>query len=158
MLKKILFTSFLLITIFGIYFPSKRENTKLFDYCYSLEKILYRNSINKRKNISENHKSLLRDLSRFGVNKTKGSLILQIINQYKTSKNSIFIAVIPNKIVCLSGYWLENIIPGTFESVIYYKSQEKINKFRDFKEEIDGRIKNFNSEYENIREEFNSIF
>ena len=158
MFKKILFTSFLLITIFGIYFPSKRENTKLFDYCYSLEKILYRNSINKRKNISENHKSLLRDLSRFGVNKTKGSLILQIINQYKTSKNSILIAFIPNKIVCLSGYWLENIIPGTFESVIYYKSQEKINKFRDFKEEIDGRIKNFNSEYENIREEFNSIF
>ena len=158
MLKKILFTSFLLITIFGIYFPSKKENTKLFDYCYSLEKILYRNSINKRKNISENHKSLLRDLSRFGVKKTKGSIVLQIINQYKTSKNSILIAFIPNKIVCLSGYWLENIIPGTFESVIYYKSQEKINKFRDFKEEIDGRIKNFNSGYENIREEFNSIF
>ena len=158
MFKKILFTSFLLITIFGIYFPSKRENTKLFDYCYSLEKILYRNSINKRKNISENHKSLLRDLSRFGVNKTKGSIVLQLINQYKTSKNSILIAFIPNKIVCLSGYWLENIIPGTFESVIYYKSQEKINNFRDFKEEIDGRIKNFNSGYENIREEFNSIF
>ena len=109
MFKKILFTSFLLITIFGIYFPSKRENTKLFDYCYSLEKILYRNSINKRKNISENHKSLLRDLSRFGVKKTKGSLILQIINQYKTSKNSILIAFIPNKIVCLSGYWLETV-------------------------------------------------
>ena len=158
MFKKLLFTSFLLISIFGIYYPSKKENTKLFDYCYSLEKILYRNSINKRKNISEKHKSLLRDISRFGVNKTKGSLISQIINQYKTSKNSFLVTLIPNKLVCLSGYWLENIMPGTFESVIYYKSKKTINEFRDFKEEIDGLIKNFNSEYENMREEFNSIF
>ena len=49
-------------------------------------------------------------------------------------------------------------MPGAFESVIYYKSKKTINEFRDFKEEIDGLIKNFNSEYENMREEFNSIF
>ena len=158
MFKKLLFISFLLISIFGIYYPSKKENTKLFDYCYSLEKILYRNSINKRKIISEKHKSLLRDISRFGVNKTKGSLISQIINQYKTSKNSFLVTLIPNKLVCLSGYWLESIMPGAFESVIYYKSKKTIKEFRDFKEEIDGLIKNLNSEYENMREEFNSIF
>ena len=158
MFKKLLFISFLLISIFGIYYPSKKENTKLFDYCYSLEKILYRNSINKRKNISEKHKSLLRDISRFGVNKTKGSLISQIINQYKTSKNSFLVTLIPNKLVCLSGYWLENIMPGAFESVIYYKSKKTIKEFRDFNKEIDGLIKNLNSEYENMREEFNSIF
>ena len=158
MYKKVLLPSFLIISIMGVCYPSKKENTNLFDYCYSLEKILYKNSIKKRKNISEKHKSFFRDISRFGVNRTRGSLVNQIINQYKTSKNIFIVKVIPNKIICLSGYWIEKIKPGTFESVIYDKSQKSINEFRDFKEELDGLIKNFNSEYENIREEFYRIF
>tara|TARA_Y100001978_G_scaffold59367_1_gene53578 strand:- start:366 stop:863 length:498 start_codon:yes stop_codon:yes gene_type:complete len=156
--KKILFISFLLISMIGIYYPSKKENTKLFDYCYDLEKILSRNSIQKRKNISEKLKSLSRDLSKFGVNKTRGSLINKIINQYKTSKNSFIIKIIPNKIYCLSGYWVERVIPGTFEAVIYDKSQKKITEFRELKEEVDGIINNFNSEYQKIKDDFNSIF
>ena len=127
MFKKIFLTSFLLFSIIGVYYPSKRENTRIFDYCYSLEKILSRNSIEKRKNISEKVKSLTRDMSRLGVNKTKGSLINKIINQYKTSKNSLILNVIPNKIYCLSGYWVEKVMPGTFESVIYDKGKKKIN-------------------------------
>ena len=158
MFKKLLLTSFLLISMIGIYYPSKKENTKIFDYCYSLEKILSRNSIEKRKNISEKVKSLTRDMSRLGVNKTKGSLINKIINQYKTSKNSFILNVIPNKIYCLSGYWVEKVLPGTFESVIYDKGKKKIKEFREFKDEVDGLINNFNSEYKNIRKEFNSIF
>ena len=63
MFKKTFLTSFLLISIIGIYYPSKRENTRMFDYCYSLEKILSRNSIEKRKNISEKVKSLTTDMS-----------------------------------------------------------------------------------------------
>ena len=144
MFKKLLFTSFLLISITGFYYPSNKENTKLFDYCYSLEKILSRNLIRKRNNTSKNLKSLSRDISRFGINKTRGSLINEIINQYKTSKNFFIIDIIPNKIYCLSGYWVEIIMPGTFESIIYDKGKKTINEFREFKEEVDGLIEKFN--------------
>ena len=144
MLKKILFTSFIIISIIGFFYPSRKENTKLFDYCYSLEKILSRNLIRKRNNTSKNLKSLSRDISRFGINKTRGSLINEIINQYKTSKNFFIIDIIPNKIYCLSGYWVEIIMPGTFESIIYDKGKKTINEFREFKEEVDGLIEKFN--------------
>ena len=158
MFKKLFFVSFLLISMFGVCYPSKKENTRLFDYCYSLEKILSRNSIQKRINISEEIKLLSRDISSFGVNKTRGALINKMINQYKTSKNSFIINIIPNKIYCLSGYWIEKILPGTFEKSIYSKGKKTINEFKDLKEEVDGMINNFNSEYQNIRKEFNSIF
>ncbi len=158
MFKKLFFNSFLLISMFGVFYPSKKENTRLFDYCYSLEKILSKNSIQKRKNISEKVKSFSRDISRFGVNKTRGSLINEMINQYKNSKDSFILNIIPNKIYCLSGYWVELVIPGTFESVIYDKSKKTIEEFRELKEEVDGLINNFNSEYQNIRQELDSIF
>ena len=158
MFKKLFLTSFLLLSMIGLYYPSKRENTRIFDYCYSLEKILSRNSIKKRNNISEKVKSLSRDISRFGLNKTRGSLMNKIINQYKTSKNSLIFNIIPNKIYCLSGYWVEKVMPGKFESVVYNKSKKKINEIREFKEEVDGLLNNFNSEYKNIIKQFNSIF
>ena len=158
MFKKIFFTSFLLISMIGVYYPSKKENTRIFDYCYSLEKILSRNSIKKRKNISEKVKSLAKDISKFGVSKTRGSLINKMINQYKTSKNSLILNIIPNKIYCFSGYWVEKVMPGKFESIIYNKGKQKINELREFKEEVDGLINNFNSEYKNIRKEFKIIF
>ena len=158
MFKKLLLTSFLLISMIGVYYPSKKENTRIFDYCYSLEKILSRNSIKNRKNLSKKVKSLSRDISRFGINKTRGSLINGMIIQYKTSKNSFILNIIPNKIYCFSGYWVEKVLPGTFESVIYDKGKKKIKEFREFREEVDGLIDNFNSEYKNIRKELNSIF
>ena len=158
MFKKLFFTSFFIISIIGVYYPSKKEKTKIFDYCYSLEKILSRNSIQKKDKLSEKVKSISRDISRFGVNKTRGALINKMINQYKTSKNSFIINIIPNKIYCLSGYWVEKIIPGTFESAIYHKSKKTINEIKEFKKEVDGIIDNFNSEYQNIRKEFDSIF
>ena len=158
MLKKLIFTSFLLISMIGVYYPSKKENTKIFDYCYSLEKILSRNSIQKRISLSEKVKSLSRDISSFGVNKTRGYLTDKMITQYKKSKNSLILNAIPNKLICLSGYWVEIVMPGTFESIIYDKSKKTINEFREFKEDIDGIINNFNSEYQYIRKEFKSIF
>ena len=158
MFKKLFLTSFLLISMMGLYYPSKKENTRIFDYCYSLEKLLSRNSIKKRKNISEKVKSLARDISSFGVNKTRGSLMNKMINQYKASKNSFLLNIIPNKIYCFSGYWVEKVIPGTFESVIYDVGKKKINELREFKEEVDGIMNNFNSEYKNIRKQFNSVF
>ncbi len=158
MSKKFFLTSFLLISIFGVYYPSKNEETKLFDYCYSLEKIISRNSIQKNKNISEKIKSISRDISRFGVNKTKGLLVNKMINKYKSSKNHFIVNAIPNKIYCFCGYWVEKIMPGTFESIIFSKSKKTITEIKEFKEEFDGLMNNFNSEYQKIREEFNIIF
>ena len=96
MFKKLLFTSFLLLSLIGIIYPSKKENTKLFDYCYSLEKILSRNSIQERKNLPQKVKSISKDISKFGVNKTRGGLINKIIDQYKNSKDSLIIKLTPN--------------------------------------------------------------
>ena len=158
MFKKLFFISFLLISMIGIYYPSKKENTRILDYCYSLEKILSRNSIKQRTNLSEKIKSLSRDISRFGVNKSRGLIINKMITQYKTSKNSFIINIIPNRVYCFSGYWVEKVMPGTFESVIYDKSKKTIIEFRELKEEVDGLINDFNLEYQNIRKEFNSIF
>ena len=142
----------------GLYYPSRKENTKLFDYCYSLEKIISRNSIIKRKNLSEKIKSISRDISIYGVSKTRGSLINKMINQYKASKNSFIINIIPNKIYCLSGYWVEKKLPGTFESIIYDKSKKTLNDFKDLRNEVDDLINNINYEYQNIKEEFNMFF
>lgn len=158
MFKKLFFSSVLLISMIAVYYPSKKENTKLFDYCYSLEKILSKNSIQNKKNITERIKLLSREISRFGVNKTRGSLINKMINQYKTSKNSFIVNVIPNKVYCFSGYWVEKLMPGTFELFIYDKSKNTINEFREFKEEVDEIINNFDSEFQNIKEELNNIF
>ena len=151
MFKKLLFTSLLFILMIGVYYPSNNENTKLFDYCYSLEKILSRNSIQKRDKISKKLKSFSSDISRFGVNKTRGSLINKMIYQYKTSRNAFILNIIPNRIYCFSGYWVEKVMPGTFESVIYDKGKNKIYELREFKQEVDGLLNKFNSEYKNIR-------
>ena len=50
MFKNLLLTFFLLFSSFITIDPSKKENTNLIDYCYSLEKILSRNSLEKSKN------------------------------------------------------------------------------------------------------------
>ena len=81
-----------------------------------------------------------------------------MINQYKTSKNSLILNVIPNKLYCFSGYWVEKVMPGTFESVIYNKSKKTINEFIELKQGVDGLINDLNSEYQNIRKEFKHIF
>ena len=97
MFKKLLLTSFLLFSLISVIYPAKKENTKLFDYCYSLEKILSRNSIQIRRNASTKVKTISKDISKFGISKTRGRLINMMIDQYKTSKNSQIIKLIPNK-------------------------------------------------------------
>ena len=54
MFKKLLLTFFFIYWFFHNYLSFKKENTDLFDYCYSLEKIFIRNSVEKNKNLSEN--------------------------------------------------------------------------------------------------------
>ena len=142
MFKKLIFTFFLLfISLIAIY-PSKKENTNLMDYCYSLEKILSRNSLKKSKKVSNKFKTFARDLTLFGTNKTKGALLNKIIDQYKTSKKFLFIKYVPNKFYCLTGYWIEHVNPGTFQTIFYEKSIQRINEYKDIKKELDEYIKN----------------
>tara|TARA_Y100000589_G_scaffold283118_1_gene281009 strand:+ start:807 stop:1286 length:480 start_codon:yes stop_codon:yes gene_type:complete len=158
MIKKLLLTSFFLLGIFVLIYPSEKENTKIDNYCYSLEKIITRNSIKTKKKVSRNLRSLSNDIAEFGIRKSQGLLINRMIDQYKNSKKSIILNLFPNKLYCLSGYWIENIRPGTFESIIYEKSKNKIIELKDLKEEVDIFLNDFNSEYKIIKEEFNNLF
>jgi len=158
MYKKLFFSFFLLLGSFITIYPSKKEDTNLFDYCYSFEKILSRNSIDNSKNLSKNFKPFAKDITFFGTNKTKGSLVNKVIDQYKTSKKLFIINFVPNKIYCLGGYWIEEVNPGTFKSIFYEKSQQKINEYKDIKKDVDAFIKNFNSEYKSIKKEINNLF
>ncbi len=158
MFKNLLLSSLLLFTLIGIIYPTKKENTRSFDYCYSLEKILSRNSIKKRKNISLKVKSISKDIAKFGVSKTRGGLINKMIDQYKISKDSRIIKLIPNKLYCFSGYWIEKVKPGTFESIFYSKSKKAIYEFKDLKDEVNSLLNEINSEYKSIEKEFKSLF
>ena len=90
MFKKLLLTSFLLFSSLITIYPSKKENTKFFDYCFSLEKIISRNSLEKSMHLSKNFKPLAKDIALFGIKKTKGTFANKIIDQYKNSKKILF--------------------------------------------------------------------
>ena len=153
MFKNLLLTFFLLFSSFITILPSKKENTNLTDYCYSLEKILSRNSLKKSKNNQNKYKSFAKDITLFGTSKTKGEFVNKIIDQYKTSKKSFAIVLVPNKVYCLGGYWIEAVNPGTFQSIFYKKSKENINKYKNIKKEVDLFIRDINSEYKSIEKE-----
>ena len=158
MFKKIFLTYFLLLSSIISIYPAKKENTNFFDYCYSLEKIISRNTVEKSKNLSKNFKSLVKDMTIFGTNKTKGSLANKIINQYKNSKKIFIVKFVPNQIYCLVGYWIEVGYPGKFESIFYNKSKQKINEYKNIKKEVDEFIKDINLEYKSIKKEINNYF
>ena len=158
MFKKLTLTSFLLLSAFITIYPSKKENTNFFDYCYSLEKIISRNSVEKSKNLSKNFKSLAKDITLFWTKKTKGNLANKIINQYKNSKKLLILNFVPNQIYCLAGYWIEVANPGKFESIFYNKSKQKIDEYKNIKKEVDEFIKDINLEYKSIKKEINDYF
>ena len=158
MFKKFLFTSFLFLSAFITTYPSKKENTNFFDYCYSLEKIISRNTVEKSKNLSKNFKPLVKDISLFGTNKSKGTFAHKLIDQYKNSKKLFIITFIPNQIYCLAGYWIEEVSPGKFESIFYEKTKQKINEYKNTKKEVDEFIKGINLEYKSIKKEINDFF
>ncbi len=158
MFKKFLFTSFLILSSLLTVYPSKKENTNFLDYCYSLEKIISRNTVEKSKNILKNFKPLAKDIALFGTKKTKGTFANKIIDQYKNSKNFFIITFVPNKIYCLAGYWIEEVSPGKFESIFYQKTKQKINKYKNTKKEVDEFIKGIDLEYKFIKKEINDFF
>ena len=158
MFKKFLLTSFLLLSSLITLYPSKKENTNFLDYCYSLEKIISRNAVEKNKNLSKNFRPLAKDIALFGTKKTKGSFANKIIDQYKNSKKLFIITVVPNQIYCLAGYWIEGVSPGKFESIFYEKTKQKINEYKNNKKEVDKFIKEINLEYKSIKKEINDFF
>ena len=158
MFKKFIFTSFLLFSSLITTYPSKKENTNFFDYCYSLEKIISRNTVEKNKNLSKNFRPLAKDIALFGTKKTKGTLANKIIDQYKNSKKLFIINFIPNQIYCLAGYWIEEVSPGKFESIFYEKTKQKINEYKNTKKEVDEFIKGINLEYKSLKKEINDFF
>ena len=158
MYKKLLFTFFLFFGSLITIYPSKKEETNLFDYCYSFEKILSRNSIENSKNFSKKFKPFAKNITLFSTNKTKGYLINKIIDKYKNSKKLFLINLVPNQIYCLVGYWIEEVNPGTFKSIFHEKTQQKINEYKDTKKEIDLFIKEINSEYKSIKKEIYNLF
>jgi len=158
MFKNFLLTSFFLLSSLITIYPSKKENTNFLDYCYSLEKIISRNTLVKGKNLSKNFKSLAKNITIYGTNKTKGTFANKIIDQYKNSKNLFIITVVPNQIYCLAGYWIEEVSPGKFESIFYEKTNQKINEYKNRKKEIDEIIKGINLEYKSIKKEINDFF
>ena len=161
MYRKILLSSFLVFCFMGVSFPTNKENTKIFDYCHSLEKIISRNSIKRRKNVSGTIKSISRDIAKFGVGKTRGTLINKMIDEYKTSKNSFIINLLPNEIYCFGGYWIEKLNPGKFELIFLENSNKvikELKELKDLKEEVDLLIKDFNSDYEILRNELFKSF
>ena len=145
MLKKVIFTSFLISSLIGVIYPHKKENTKLFDYCYSLEKIISKNSIQKRKNISRKFISIYKDIAEIGVKNTKGRLINKMINQYKISKNIQILNIVTNQLYCLGGYWIETVKPGTFESLFYKKGKKVIDEYKDLRYEVEGFLNDINT-------------
>ena len=158
MFKKLLLTFFLLFSSLIAIYPSKKQNTNFFDYCYSLEKIISRNTLDKSNKLSKNFKSLAKDITLFGTNKTKGTFAKKIIDQYKNSKKLFIINVVPNQIYCLAGYWIEKVSPGKFESIFYEKTKQKINEYKKTKKEVDKFIKEINLEYNSIKKEINNFF
>ena len=158
MFKNLLLTFFLFSSSFIAIYPSRKEKTNLIDYCYSLEKILSRNSLEKSKNFSKNYKTFANDITLFGTKQTKGALVNQVIDQYKTSKKSYIINFVPNQFYCLAGYWVEELNPGTFLSIFFEKSKQRIDQYNNIKNEVDEFIEDINSEYKNIKKEIKDFF
>ena len=158
MFKKFLLTSFLLLISLITIYPSKKENNNFLDYCYSLEKIISRNTVEKNNLLLNNFKPIAKDISLFGTKKTKGTFANKVIDQYKKSKKLFIITFVPNKIYCLAGYWIEEVSPGKFESIFYQKTKRKINEYKNTKQEVDEFIKGINLEYKSIKKEINDFF
>ena len=99
MFSKFILISFFLFSSLITIYPSKKENTNFFDYCYSLEKIISRNTLEKSKNPSKNFKSLAKDITLFGTNKTKGTIANKILFNIKILKTYLLLMLFQIKFI-----------------------------------------------------------
>ena len=56
------------------------------------------------------------------------------------------------------GYWIEEVNPGTFTSILYEKSKQKIKNFKNIEEEAEEFIEDINSEYKKIKQGIYDLF
>ena len=161
-MKKLLIPSIFIISLLGLIYPTEKENTNLSDYCFSLEKILARNTLDSKNNIDGTTKMMAKGLASFGIENSRGELTAKIIDTYKSGSENYFIKLIPTKIYCLGGYWIEKFQPGIFESMFYEEIEQVVDEsYKDLKEDIKDNLNNlindFNKGYKYLQEEFKQI-
>ena len=162
-MKKLLIPSVFVISLFGFIYPTEKENTNLTDYCFSLEKIIIKNTFESKKNIDGTTKMIAKGLASFGMENSRGDLTTNIIDTFKSESDNSLLKFIPTKIYCLGGYWIEKFQPGTFESIFYEAIQQVVKEtYSDLKEDIEDNVNNLindlNKGYKSLQKEFNNIF
>ena len=161
-MKKLLIPSVFVISLFGLIYPTEKENTNLTDYCFSLEKIVAKNTFESKKNIEGTTKMIAKGFASFGIENTRGDLTTNIFDTYKSESFNSILKLIPTKIYCLGGYWIEKFQPGTFESIFYEAIEEVVQEtYTDLKEDIKDNLNNLindlNKSYKSLQREFNNI-
>ena len=162
-MKKLLIPSVFVISLFGFIYPTEKENTNLTDYCFSLEKIIIKNTFESKKNIDGTTKMIAKGLASFGMENSRGDLTTNIIDTFKSESDNSLLKFIPTKLYCLGGYWIEKFQPGTFESIFYEAIQQVVEEtYSDLKEDIEDNVNNLindlNKGYKSLQKEFNNIF
>ena len=162
-MKKLLIPSIFIISLFGLIYPTEKENTNLTDYCFSLEKIVAKNTFESTKDIDGTTKMLAKGLVSYGMENSRGNLMTNIIDRYKSESDNYLLELIPTKIYCLGGYWIEKFQPGTFESIFFEAIEEVVEEtYTDLKEDIKDNVNNliedFNEGYKYLQKEFDNIF
>ena len=162
-MKKLLIPSVFVISLIGLIYPTEKENSNLTDYCFSLEKIVAKNTFQSKKNIDVTTKMIAKGLTSFGIDNSRGKLTMNIIDTYKSESDNSILKLIPTKIYCLGGYWIEKFQPGTFESIFYEAIEEVVEEtYTDLKEDIKDNLNNLveylNKGYKSLQKEFNNIY
>ena len=162
-MKKLLIPSVFVISLFGLIYPTEKENTNFTDYCFSLEKIVAKNTFESKKNIDGTTKMIAKGLASFGMENSRGDLTTNIIDTFKSESDNSLLKFIPTKIYCLGGYWIEKFQPGTFESIFYEAIEQVVEEtYNDLKEDIKNNVNtliiDLNKGYKSLQKEFNNIF
>ena len=160
---RLLIPSVFLISLFGLIYPSEKENTNLTDYCFSLEKIVAKNTFESKNNLDVTTKMIAKGLASFGIENSRGNLTKNIIDTFKSESDDSLVKLIPTKIYCLGGYWIEKFQPGTFESIFYEAIEEVVEETyselkEDIKDNVNNLINDLNKGYESLQKELNNIF
>ena len=162
-MKKLLIPSAFIFCLFGLIYPTEKENTNLTDYCFSLEKIVAKNTLESKKNIDGTTKNIAKGLASFGMENSRGDLMKNIIVTFKSESDNSLAKLIPTKMYCLGGYWIEKFKPGKFESIFYETIQVVVEEtYTDLKKDVEVNVKNLindlNKGYKSLQKEFNNIF
>ena len=142
-MKKLLIPSLFFISIVGLIYPTEKENTNLTDYCFSLEKIIAKNTFDSKNKIDGTTKMIAKRIASFGVENSRGNLTKNIIDRFKSESDDYFVKYVPTKIYCLGGYWIEKFKPGIFETIFYEEIEQVVDEsYKDLKEDIKDNLNN----------------